>query len=245
LTSVSNQLAGTNQAVLTSAPGATNRVYITNPWPASATARSSGVARQDQATTVPDQNLLVSLRKRIPVVASAATMERLHFISREGVVTLLGEVPTERESQRIIEFVQRTPGVVQVVNQLQIISEGGVDAGLAVPAPQAQSAAVGALPTNTFTVTNSFGLILTNRGTSYAGPGTFTRTNTFAASTNVGVNTNLSPTGVTNADGRIYPTNEPSQSLPPGLRKREVLPPGLEKRDELPPGLQDRSQSGR
>lgn len=33
----------------------------------------------------------------------------------------------------------------------------------------------------------------------------------------------------------------PSQTLPPGLQKRDELPPGLEKRDELPPGLAKRT----
>jgi hypothetical protein len=74
---------------------------------------------QDQAATVADQKLLVNLRTRIPVVVNAGTAAGVHLIAKDGTVTLVGTIPTERESQRIAEMIQRTPGVTQVINQLQ------------------------------------------------------------------------------------------------------------------------------
>jgi osmotically-inducible protein OsmY len=202
------------------------------------------VVRQDQAFTPADQRLLVTVREEIQPVLVTVPSANVYFKAQQGVVTLLGVVPSQQESQRILEIVQRTPGVVRVVNQIQVNAQSSASAGAG-----SQSAAVGT--TNQFQSTNAFGLTQTNRGTSELGGTTsITNTNTLSAgtsTTNENVSTNLSPTGRTNTTDRVSPDSDDQkdENLPPGLRKRETLPPGLEKRDQLPPGLEKRDQESK
>lgn len=180
--------------------------------------QSSGqdfVAVQDQAVTTTDQQLLVQLRQEVVTVlgTSAQVAVPVHFICRNGNVTLVGLVPDQQQKEKIVTLVRRTPGVVQVIDQLQVNATANVNAGSG--------------STNTIaTSTNSI-----NNDASLAGA---------AASTNWSTSsTNLSPTSRTNAPERQYEQDRDGK-LPPGLEKRDTLPPGLEKRRELPPGLEKR-----
>lgn len=106
-----------------------NRIYITNAYMTNTLSRSvaptssTGAAVQDQAATVADQNILINLHRRVPIVIRPEAAANVHFVSKQGVVTLVGTVATERESQRLAELVERTPGVAQVNNQLQVNGE--------------------------------------------------------------------------------------------------------------------------
>ena len=144
----------------------------------------------------------------------------VHFVCREGVVTLVGIVPNEQQKQQIFQLVQRTPGVVQVVNQLQV----NLNAAQAIRPGAAGSNGVFQSGTG---VQNS----------NYFGA-TLGRSNLY------GANTNFSATGRTNGFERAYPdsTNQ-NNNLPPGLRKREDLPPGLQNQGSLAPGLEKRQDS--
>lgn len=76
----------------------------------------------DRAVTPTDQSLLVTLRQSVQTqlgVTPTGTMP-VHFVIDNGVVTLLGTVPTSDESQRILLLAQQTTGVTQVVNRLRV-----------------------------------------------------------------------------------------------------------------------------
>jgi osmotically-inducible protein OsmY len=86
---------------------------------------NSGANRliQDQGTTAQDQTLLAQirqallpdiLRERVPI----------HLIAQNGVVTMVGFVPNEEKGQEFVNLVQRTPGVVSVVNNLHLAQSG-------------------------------------------------------------------------------------------------------------------------
>lgn len=185
-------------------------------------APSAQLAATDQAFTANDQRLLIQLKQQVqPVIGNSEPWMPVHFVCREGVVTLVGMVPNEQQKQQIFEVVQRTPGVVQVVNQIQVNVN-------------AETAFGGAGGAATNGLLQSGAVV---RNTNYFG-GTFGRTNLY------GANTNFSATGRTNGLDRVYPGNsEVNSNLPPGLRKREDLPPGLQRQGGLPPGLEKRSDT--
>ncbi len=86
--------------------------------PSAATQPSVG---QDQAYTSSDRNIIVQVRQEVqPIIGNSEPWMPVHFVCRDGILTLVGFVPNERERQQIFEVCQRTPGVVQVVNQLQV-----------------------------------------------------------------------------------------------------------------------------
>ena len=95
----------------------------------------SGVAQtttitQDQAASVADRNLVIQLRQGIrPIIGSSEPWSPVHFISREGVVTLVGFVPNEPQRQQLVEIVQQTPGVVRVIDQLQVNAQVNTPVG--------------------------------------------------------------------------------------------------------------------
>ena len=90
------------------AAGATNRVLL-----------DEGLTAQDRALlTQVRQALLPEIRRQqVPI----------HLISQNGVITLMGVVPNAEESQEFATIVQQTPGVVSVVNNLQIAGTGVIE----------------------------------------------------------------------------------------------------------------------
>lgn len=83
---------------------------------------NNNIVFQDQSFTTADQSLLVTLRQRVQTqlgVTTTGTMP-VHFVINNGVVTLVGTVPSTIESQRILLLAQQTPGVAQVNNRLQV-----------------------------------------------------------------------------------------------------------------------------
>ncbi len=67
----------------------------------------------------PDRALLLQVRQAVlPQIQAGGGVAPIQFQAHEGVVTLIGSVPTEEEKQRIAGLVEQVPGVVQVNDQL-------------------------------------------------------------------------------------------------------------------------------
>lgn len=173
---------------------------------------------QDQALTSTDQTLVVQLRRQIsPVVG---TQYPVHFVCRNGIVTIVGIAANNEQKHQIVSLVQQTPGVVQVFDKLEVsLNASGSMSTTNATGAMTTNATTGLSSTNSAAVTNAAGLA--------------------TAGTNIsGVNTNLSPTSRTNQENRVFEGDD--RRLPPGLQKRDRLPPGLEKRQ----GQQPSEQSG-
>lgn len=127
LTVDTNQLAAnTNQVgtnlTPTSQPGFTNRVMTTNA-PVLLTTNSNPLMMGDQALSEGDRRLLFQIRSAVFGVNQAAVPSAgtpVHFILRDGVVRLVGTVPTMEERLRIENVIQQVPGVVRVFDALQV-----------------------------------------------------------------------------------------------------------------------------
>jgi len=160
----------------------------------------------------------------------------VHFIVDNGVVNLVGTVPSDGTHQRILMVVQRIPGVTQVVDQLQVNATGtdlnaaaggsvdtsGVNAGTSAQVG-VQNPQVGVQNQNAITA-----------GANAAAATNLSQTSTRDVNSNaVFATTNQFPTGLRH--GPQFPPNSRT-GLPPGLQ-REQLPPGLQGRP-LPPGLE-------
>jgi BON domain-containing protein len=82
---------------------------------------------EDQAISVADQRLLSQIRARLqPVLGLTKPFTPafpVHMIVQNNVVTLLGQIATETQRQQILTIVQRTPGVLQVNDQLSVNPE--------------------------------------------------------------------------------------------------------------------------
>jgi osmotically-inducible protein OsmY len=86
------------------------------------------VAIRDQAVTQSDQVLLgqvrqsvQSLQTRLQAATGASTP--LHFDVANGVVTVMGTVDNAAAKQQIESMIQKTPGVVSVLDQLRTTAE--------------------------------------------------------------------------------------------------------------------------
>jgi hypothetical protein len=185
---------------------------------------------QDVASTTADQRLLLQIKARVqPLLQTSTTgapILPVHFVLQDNVITLIGEVPSEAQRQQIVTVVERSPGVVRVVDQLRVNP-------LPIGSTATPGSAVGIPNKIGFGGSNSFGLALTNRvpiTSNFATPGGITNA--------MGAITNLTPTGRTNAANPIFGTN---LALPAGGQNRQELPPGLERREGLPPGLSQRT----
>ena len=78
--------------------------------------------QQDQAITEADRELLTQIRQAVfagqtPGQAGALPV---HFILKDGVVRLVGTVPTIQERQRIESLVQRVPGVIRIYDAMTV-----------------------------------------------------------------------------------------------------------------------------
>ena len=140
----------------------------------------------DQAVTVNDRTLLVQIKQSLEATISAGgSALPVHFRVDNGVVTVVGMVPTTAEAQQIYSVVQRTPGVTRVVSGLQI-------GNAAAPVVNGQAAV-----TTTETVRPG-------PASSYSGSGSYYYDNNPA---NFG--SNLPPTSVPPATPRIYVVPSP------------------------------------
>lgn len=221
----------------TSAATNTSRVYPTN---AAALTNFPATMNQDRAANQADRMLLVQIHRGVRgALGSSTALVSVHFLVQNGVVNLVGLVPTLDQKQRILDIVQNTPGVVQVVDQLDVRPQAGQGTGTG--APVLNSTQFGLTTTNVSGVTvpllplsvgtsNQVGVTVTNQ---------FVTTNQFGfgpVSNPTVASTNLTPTSRSNGASRVFP-------LPPGLQPTRPLPPGLQNRDTLPPGLEFRTNA--
>jgi hypothetical protein len=81
----------------------------------------------DQALTVDDHKLLGEVREQVlPALNVTAAESPVQFILRNGVVILTGSVSSEHQRQKVVELVRQTPGVVSVVDELDLRTAGRV-----------------------------------------------------------------------------------------------------------------------
>ena len=104
----------TNQTGLTPT-GFTNQFSSTNTFTGSNT-----TTMQDQAFSQADQNLLVQVRTTVTTQLSPAAQGNVHFIIRNTVVTLVGQVPTTTDQQQASVLARGVPGVSTVLNRLAV-----------------------------------------------------------------------------------------------------------------------------
>ncbi len=160
----------------------------------------------DQAFTGADQDVLVQLRHQLlPVLGPMENAAPVHFFCRNGMVTVVGHVPSAEEQQRIMQIVQQTPGVTKVINNLQVTVDANSTANNVGggSAPQSNGFIAGS--------TNAFALMTNPPPTTSSnlyGINSPTNGGNYAASTNsYGSATNLAPTG-TNVYNRVYGTSQ-------------------------------------
>lgn len=106
---MNTNMQGTNNLSPTGATSGTNQMR--NHFP-----------RRDHAETDNDRQLLIALRQnlltQLGITSSEATP--INFNINNGVVILIGFLPTADQCQHVAFMAQQTPGVSQVVNQLQV-----------------------------------------------------------------------------------------------------------------------------
>jgi hypothetical protein len=141
----SNQLPNTDAFAFTNRFETTNQFSFTNlnnrtnlsPTGRTNTGRfgTNSTRVLDRATSEADRRLLVGIRQRIE---TEITLQRLAsnvgFLVQNGVVTLLGAVPTVQEAQGLAGFVQQLPGVQRVENQTQVAPDQLVPVPVTAPA---------------------------------------------------------------------------------------------------------------
>jgi len=209
---------------------------------------------------VADQTILTQIRQVVThdfaAPSSGNTAIPVYFIVRNGVVQLVGTVPTIVQKRRVEAMVRRVPGVVQVIDQLQINATATSSVSESFGSSSAQAGissnnSSGFSSTNTLTPTGAVSNSV-DQATRSTNQSSISSTNkltpTGATSNSVGqINGNTNQSG-SSMETNLPPTSRTNDSnhssgLPPGLEKRNELPPGLEKRDQLPPGLEGRSNS--
>lgn len=270
-----NFLAGstTNGALTpTSQPGATNRIFSTNdiggPLGTNifSPTNNGGFILRDVAITPTDRALLMQIRQTgDPQTSSFGAWSPANFLVRNGVVTLAGYVPALQERQRIEALVRATPGVLGVVNNLQVVSRDQAIAPTDVAlltqirrAVQPEVTRLGAVPLH-FIVRNGMvtivgavpdadarqrieALVTKTPGVAgivnRSGEGAMMPGN--AAATAPASSASSAP-AVTNQFGTDSIPSPTSRTNSSRLYRNE-LPNGLQNRDELPPGLQNREQ---
>lgn len=85
------------------------------------TRRRSSTGTQDDALTTDDHRLLETVRQNVlPRLGFTEEFAPVHFILRNGVVILVGNVASDQQRHQIVSAVQQTPGVVSVVDEMQI-----------------------------------------------------------------------------------------------------------------------------
>lgn len=80
---------------------------------------------QDRAATAADQRLLGQIRQAIrPMAGVGGPWAPVQLVVDRGTVILGGYVPDAQQKQQLLTLVRRTPGVVRVVDQLQVAAMG-------------------------------------------------------------------------------------------------------------------------
>jgi len=152
--------------------------------------------------TSQDQALLLRVRQAVvPQIQVANTPVPVDFRAHQGVITIVGAVPSIAQKRQIYALVQQVPGVLQIRDQMTVAGAAG--------------AAGSAQPLNP-TASNSAG---SNLGT--AGITTQETIQNAGA-----INPSLTPTGRTNRT-RLAPPLVNRSDLPPGLNRRVELPAAL------------------
>jgi len=145
-------LPGTNQFLVQSNqfPGQPNGV-------AGAGTNLPSTLMQDRAFNANDRTILVQIHRSIrPVFPSPSALTGVHFQVQQGVVTAVGTVPTMEQKQRVLQLVQTTPNVTQVIDQLRVNVPGGAPIG--TPGIGRQGNQPGVRPLTPTGVTNQFGI---------------------------------------------------------------------------------------
>jgi len=117
---------GTNGLTPTSQPGLTNRIFGTNNF---GLTNSTGALFRDQAITSPDRQLLSQLRSAVfgaNLSPEQLAAQPVHFILANGIVRLVGEVPSLEQRQQVEAAVQRVPGVVRIYDALSVSGQPGL-----------------------------------------------------------------------------------------------------------------------
>jgi len=86
----------------------------------------SGVfaGQSDHAFSAGDQALLTTLQQQaaMQLGVSSSSQMPVHFSVQNGVVGVIGQVNSVQEKQAIIAAIQRTPGIVRVVDNLGVVN---------------------------------------------------------------------------------------------------------------------------
>jgi hypothetical protein len=99
----------------------TNRFFGTNTFGGT---NQTGLQFQDQATSQFDRTLLVRMRAMVlPKLHTTAAWTPVHFELNNGAVTLVGFVVSAEQRQLALSTVQAVPGVVNVADNLQLVSQ--------------------------------------------------------------------------------------------------------------------------
>jgi hypothetical protein len=82
----------------------------------------------DRAFSAGDQTLLTTVQQEAALQLGVTTMAQMpvHFTIENGVVGVSGQVSSFQEKQALIASVQRTPGIVSVVDNVSVVSNAGV-----------------------------------------------------------------------------------------------------------------------
>lgn len=101
--------------------GATAAQPIENIGSGPISRRRSATGTQDDALTTEDHRLLETVRQTVlPRLGISEEATPVHFILRNGVVILVGNVSSDHERHQLLSAVRQTPGVISVVDELQM-----------------------------------------------------------------------------------------------------------------------------
>jgi len=89
---------------------------------------NGNVVMGDQAVTASDRVLLTTLSQGVRATLGLQANGNLpvHFMIRNGTVTVVGTVQSTAQSDAILSQVQQTPGVISVANDLRVASQFGI-----------------------------------------------------------------------------------------------------------------------
>jgi len=125
----SNSLSGTNAfAGARNNPAVTAAVSTNTGFAVPTNSNINGnTVTSDQAVTASDRVLLTTLSQgvRATLGVSANGNMPVHFMIRNGTVTVVGTVQSEAQSQSILSQVQQTPGVLSVASDLRVAPSSG------------------------------------------------------------------------------------------------------------------------
>jgi hypothetical protein len=106
----------------------TNQIFAqTNGGAPTAQSTNNGlILSQDRAFNANDRTALVQMHRSLRgIFPSPTTLSRVHFQVQQGIATVVGSVQTLEQKQRVLQVVQSTPSVTQVIDQLRIDAPPG------------------------------------------------------------------------------------------------------------------------